>query len=179
MPRSWGRAPARSACIAALLLTLPGCVALDFPIGPWSALAGDADAGNAEFIALRSSYCLPRPSEIGSPVYPGSEVFWITWAKRALHCDTAEQPGGERFELILVSAAAPQQIVAWYLARMPGFARYPAADGVILLQGEGRDFLWERDLARLPLPYVLITGLGDAWKKTGYRTSIDLGRPGP
>jgi len=54
-----------------------------------------------------------------------------------------------------------------------------AADGVILLQGEGRDFLWERDLARLPLPYVLITGLGDAWKKTGYRTSIDLGRPGP
>ena len=179
MPRSWGRAPARSACIAALLLTLPGCVALDFPIGPWSALAGDADAGNAEFIALRSSYCLPRPSEIGSPVYPGSEVFWITWAKRALHCDAPEPPGGERFELILVSEAAPEQVLAWYLARMPGFARYPAADGVILLQGEGRDFLWERDLARLPLPYVLITGLGDAWKKIGYRTSIDLGRPGP
>lgn len=161
------------------MLALSGCAALDFPIGPWSALAGGDAAGNAEFDALRSGYCLPRPAEIGSPVYPDAEVFWIGWSKRVPHCDAPEQAGGERFELILVSAAAPEQVLAWYRERMPDFAPYPAADGVILLQGAGRDFLWQRDLASLPLPYVLVTGLGEAWKKIGYRTSIDLGRPGP
>jgi hypothetical protein len=161
------------------LLTLPGCAALDVPIGPWSALAGDAGARNAEFLALRSSYCLPTPAEVGSPVFPGSEVFWITWSKRAPHCDAPEQAGGERFELILVTAAEMGEVLAWYQARLPGFARYPAPDGVILLQGEGRDFLWERDLGRLPVPYVLIAGLREAWRKIGYRTSIDLGRPDP
>jgi hypothetical protein len=161
------------------LLALPGCAALDFPIGPWSGLAPDGNSDNAEFIALRGSYCLPRPSEIGSPVFPGAEVFWISWSKRVPHCDAKEQPGGERFELILVSDAEPEKVVAWYLARLPGFARYPAADGVVLLPGAGRDFLWERDLSRLPVPYVLIAGLGDAWRKIGYRTSIDIGRPDP
>jgi hypothetical protein len=160
------------------ILVLFGCATADGPIGPWSRVpTGGPGEGKSEFASMRAGYCVPRVSEVERPIFPGAELAWVEWPKKAPQCGPAAPPGGGRLELILVTAAPQDEVVQWYASRLAGFNRYAAGNSVIFVKGEPADFSLERDAGRVP--YVWIGDPGERWTRLGYRTSIDIGQPAP